>query len=183
VQRNISYCAHFFLSLHVLKPLWQFHRASLCWIETGLWLFPLFYGVLLAEQASGNYCNIGICISLVVQCFIGVSILLSSCGVYWIGLFVCLPWILPTSKLDEVILWGSKGWSESPIHPYKPDLLYETRRYCLEFTQVSLCGDHFMHSGYRQYEHQVMDSLHINLLIWGVSLLKIWHCLSSSLLS
>ncbi len=77
-----------FLSLHVLEPLWQFHPASLCWIETGLWLFPLFYGVLLAERASGNYCNIGICISLVVQCFIGVSILLSSCGVYCIGLFV-----------------------------------------------------------------------------------------------
>lgn len=128
-------------------------------------------------------CNIGICISLVVQCFIGVSVLLSSCGVYWIGLFVCLPWILPTSKLDEVILWGSEGWSESRIHPYKPDLLYETRRCCLEFTQVSLCGNHFMHSGYRQYEHQIMDSLHINLLIWRVSLLKIWHCLLSSLLS
>jgi hypothetical protein len=37
-----------------------------------------------------------------------VSILLSSCGVYWIGLFVCLPWILPTSKLDEVIFEDQK---------------------------------------------------------------------------
>ncbi len=97
--------------------------------------------------------------------------------------FICSSPILPTPKLDEVILWGSEGWSESRIHPYKPDLLYETRRCCLEFTQVSLCGNHFMHSGYRQYEHQIMDSLHINLLIWGVSLLKIWHCLLSSLLS
>ncbi len=147
----------------------------------GSFLFSMVFCLLSEQVAIIAY--IGICISLVVQCFIGVSILLSSCGVYWIGLFVCLPWILPTSKLDEVILWGSEGWSESPIHPYKPDLLYETRRCCLEFTQVSLCGNHFMHSGYRQYEHQIMGSLHINLLIWRVSLLKIWHCLLSSLLN
>jgi hypothetical protein len=40
-----------------------------------------------------------------------------------------------------------------------------------------------MHLGYGQHEHQIMDSLHINMLVWGVSLLTIWHCLLSSLLS
>jgi hypothetical protein len=59
-----------------------------------------------------------------------------SCGVYLIGLFMCLPCILPSSKLDEVILWGSESWSESFIHLYKLNLLYETRKCCLEFTHI-----------------------------------------------
>ncbi len=107
---------------------------------------------------------------------------LCSCGVYWIGLFVCLPWILPTSKLDEVILWGSKGWSESPIHLYKPYLLYETRRCCLKFTCFFVWEPFFAFRIWIIWTSN-MDSLHINMLIWGVFLLKIWHCLLFYLLS
>jgi hypothetical protein len=40
-----------------------------------------------------------------------------------------------------------------------------------------------MHSRYGQHEHQIMDILHINMLVHGIFLMTIWHCLLSSLQS
>jgi len=146
----------------------------------GSFLFSMVFCLLSEQVAIMQYRNMHFPGSAMFYWSVSTVIFLWSL----LDRFICLspldPSYVQTGWGDFVRIRRLKWKSYSPL---QARFTIWNQKMLLEFTQVSLCGNHFMHSGYRQYEHQIMDSLHINLLIWRVSLLKIWHCLLSSLLS